>query len=107
MITQLRDAAAHVCELQKMYFLSEARGRGWGKRLLVQCLADARRLGYTYCYLESVDRMQAAAGLYQHLGFALLDAPLGATGHCSCDRYYGRSLVAEGGEVMRSAFDLH
>ena len=91
-ITQLRGAAPEVCELQKMYFLAPARGQGWGKRLLTQCLQDARRLGYTYCYLESVDRMTAAAGLYRHLGFERLAAPLGATGHGQCDVFYGKAL---------------
>ena len=92
-ITQLRGAAPEVCELQKMYFLAEARGRGLGRRLLEHCLEDARRLGYTYCYLESVARMHAAARLYRRLGFVPLDTPMGATGHGKCDVFYGRAVT--------------
>ena len=92
-ITQLRGAATTVCELQKMYFLDVARGRGLGERLLRQCLGDAARLGYTYCYLESVAAMRAAARLYRKVGFAALAAPMGDTGHGKCDRFYGAALA--------------
>ena len=35
-------------------------------------------------YLETMDNMYDAQALYRHVGFELLDAPLGDTGHFSC-----------------------
>lgn len=41
-----------VCELQKMYFLPEARGRGIGMKMINQCLDFARDQGFKKCYIE-------------------------------------------------------
>lgn len=76
------------CELRKMYFLPELRGHGLGRKLVAQCLDDARRLGYRSCYLETVDRMWQANLLYQKMGFQRLEKRCGDTGHCSCEGYY-------------------
>lgn len=80
------------CELQKMFFLPEARGFGLGRRLLTQLMGEARHRGYKKCYLETLERMWQANELYQKNGFSPLDGPLGKTGHCSCDRWYVRQL---------------
>src|SRR5262245_3775657 len=45
-IAPLTGADPDTCELRKMYFLRQARGRGAGSRLLSQCLEAARKLGY-------------------------------------------------------------
>ena len=87
-ISPLAGGEAQVCELKKMYFLPEARGRGWGKRLVHQCLVAARELDYTQCYLETVERMQRANARYHQLGFRPLDQALGCTGHGSCNAWY-------------------
>lgn len=80
------------CELRKMYFLPEARGAGMGERLLRHCLAAAAELGFKRCYLETLCSMKAAMGLYEKLGFQRRDAPLGATGHFGCNRWYELAL---------------
>jgi putative acetyltransferase len=76
------------CELRKMYYLPEVRGRGLGRQMIAACLAAARELGYQRCYLETLTGMDTAQHLYQSFGFEKLCAPLGNTGHFSCDRYY-------------------
>jgi putative acetyltransferase len=81
-----------VCELRKMYFLPEARGRGVGERLLRQCLSFAREAGYRTCYLETLAGMEQAQKLYRRLGFQPLCAPMGATGHFGCDRWFALAL---------------
>lgn len=91
-IAPLTGAAASTCELRKMYFLPEARGFGQGRRLLEHCLQAARESGYTRCYLETLTGMEAAMHLYSRAGFKALPAPLGATGHFACDRYYALDL---------------
>ena len=93
-IAPLDNGDATVCELRKMYFLPEARGRGAGSAMLERCLAAARELGYRRCYLETLERMDAARKLYARFGFRPLCAPLGATGHFGCDSYYALDLTA-------------
>jgi putative acetyltransferase len=80
------------CELVKMYFRPEVRGLGLGKRLLQLCLEEARKLGYSRIYLETIEQMEAARGLYEHLGFRRISGPMGNTGHFSCDVFYLRDL---------------
>jgi putative acetyltransferase len=89
---QLLGADADTCELRKMYFLSEARGTGLGKQLLELCMAEAKRVGYTRMYLETLENMHAARRLYAAFGFQPLPKPKGATGHFGCDAWYERAL---------------
>ena len=80
------------CELKKMYFLPEARGKGLGEKLLVECIKEAKRLGYEYCYLETFNTMKNAMKLYVKNGFKKIDGPMGNTGHFACDFFYLRKL---------------
>lgn len=91
-IAPLEGAEEDICELRKMYFLPEARGIGAGSAVMERCLDAARRFGFTHCYLETLTGMDAAQVLYRRHGFAPIDAPLGGTGHFSCDRYFLREL---------------
>jgi len=81
------------CELKKMYFLSELRGQGMGKKLLNHCMETAAQKGYQRMYLETVNRMTSANALYRLSGFQPLQGAEGATGHSSCDTFYALSLV--------------
>lgn len=81
------------CELQKMYFFPELRGHGLGRQLLERCMDAARRDGYAKMYLETVCRMEAAGKLYRKMGFTIIPAQLGATGHSGCDTFMMRSLL--------------
>ena len=88
----LAGAEPTVCELRKMYFYPEARGHGWGRRLLGMVLDAAKADGFRVCYLETVARMEAARRLYVAAGFTFLDGPMGHTGHHGCDRYMAKHL---------------
>ncbi|NQZ11025.1 MAG: GNAT family N-acetyltransferase [Algicola sp.] len=87
-IGPLEGGDSHVCELQKMYFLPQIRGTGFGTALLGTLLGFAREQGYRHCYLETLLSMSAANGLYNKTGFKVLDKPMGNTGHGSCDTWY-------------------
>jgi len=76
-----------VCELRKMYFVSEARGQGIAEPLLRHCLATAKAFGFRQCYLETLTGMKAAQRLYERVGFTRATVT-GATGHGGCDRFY-------------------
>lgn len=89
----LVGADADVCELRKMYFLPEVRGIGAGRALLDRLIAEARESGFRLCYLETLTGMTAAQRLYERVGFARIGAPMGATGHFGCDRWYALSLT--------------
>jgi len=56
-------------ELKRMYVVPEARGRGLGRRLLVDLEAEARRLGYRGVVLETGTRNHEALGLYASFGY--------------------------------------
>ncbi len=91
-IAPLDGGATGVCELQKMYFQPEARGRGIGAALMQRCLDAARQYGYSQCYIETLDTMQAAQKLYTKSGFRYLEAAMGATGHSSCQVWMLKDL---------------
>lgn len=94
-IAPLSGGDPDTCELRKMYFLREARGLGAGAAMMERCLVAARSFGFARCYLETLTGMDAAMRLYERSGFRRLDAPLGATGHGGCNRFYLRDLIAE------------
>ncbi|MGH8211723.1 MAG: GNAT family N-acetyltransferase, partial [Rhodanobacteraceae bacterium] len=87
-IAPLSGGNEDVCELRKMYFLPELRGRGAGRALMQRCLDAARRLGFGRCYLETLTGMDSAQALYSKFGFARLEGPLGTTGHHGCNRFF-------------------
>ncbi len=86
-IAPLDGGPPEVCELRKMYLVSEARGLGAGRALLERCLESARSHGFARCYLETIIPMRAAHGLYESAGFQPLEGPMGNTGHFMCDRW--------------------
>jgi len=91
-ISQLEKSNENICELQKMYFLPEARGKGLGARMISKCIETAKKLGYEKCYLETLPYMKSAVKLYQKSGFTVLDAPLGNTGHYNCSEWMIKEL---------------
>lgn len=79
------------CELRKMYLHPDLRGQGKGQELLQRCLTAAKELGFTSCYLETMEQMIAAGKLYEKFGFEESPSPMGATGH-QCHRWMIKSL---------------
>jgi putative acetyltransferase len=57
------------CELRKMYLRREFRGRGLGRHLLEDALANARKLGFKKVVLETASVLKEAIALYQSYGF--------------------------------------
>ena len=81
-----------VCELQKMYFLAQARGRGLGQQMINHCLTYAKAQNFKLCYLETLPYMKAAQKLYLKTGFTYIDGPMGSTGHTSCNVWLTKAL---------------
>ena len=91
-IYQLENTTDNICELQKMYFLPEARGKGLGARMINKCIETGKGFGYEKCYLETLPYMKSAVKLYEKTGFKALDKPLGNTGHYSCSEWMIKEL---------------
>ena len=91
-IKPLKDCDGNVCELNKMYFSKEVRGKGYGKLLFQKCLDAAKDLGYNQCYLESGTQLKAAIHIYESFGFQYLEGALGNTGHYSCSVWMIKDL---------------
>ena len=83
-IAPLADFDGNICELQKMYFLPEARKQGMGSQLMEFCIAKAREFKFDKIYLETMENMDRAQKLYTEYGFGFIEAPLGNTRHFSC-----------------------
>lgn len=91
-IAKLDNSDSTICELQKMYFLQEARGKGIGLQIIEKCLQKAKEFGYEKCYLETLPEMLIAQKLYKKVGFDYICSPLGGTGHTSCPVWMIKSL---------------
>ena len=83
-IAKLDNCEENICELQKMYFLEEARGLGLGVEMINICIQKAKSFIFESCYLETMTYMKAAQKLYLKNDFKYIDGPIGNTGHYSC-----------------------
>jgi putative acetyltransferase len=91
-VAPLTGADAGICELRKMYFHPEARGHGFGQKIMELLQEEARGRGFSYMYLETISAMTQANGLYRKMGFIPLPGPMGNTGHTGCGLFYGKEL---------------
>lgn len=91
-VAPLKGEEASTCEIQKMYFLKEARGKGLGEKMLRLLLDEAIKVGFSRCYLETTDKMREAHKLYEKVGFKRRCSPLGSTGHFACEIWYELNL---------------
>ena len=80
------------CELVKMYLLPEARGTGLGSKMISLCLEQAKQHGFSNVYLETMTELKAALKVYERMGFAYLDGPMGNSGHFGCPLWMMKSL---------------
>lgn len=86
--------AEDVCELQKMYFLPEARGTGASHALMDTALEYAKKY-YAQCYLETLKNMVAAQRFYEKYGFARTCDAVAQTAHFACDIHYIKDLYMD------------
>lgn len=80
-----------ICELQKLYIVPEAQGKGLARKLMDTALAFAEKY-YEYCYLETTTVLQAANALYKQYQFELLDRPLDGSDHGAMDLWYMKRI---------------
>jgi putative acetyltransferase len=75
----------NVAELAKFYLSEKIRGKGIGKKLMLQCFQSAKEMGYKKLYIESMPQFSKAVSMYEKYGFTKIDKPLGNSGHTSCN----------------------
>jgi putative acetyltransferase len=80
-----------VCELQKLYLSTKAKGNGLGKKLMETALSFASE-HYAKCYLETTHDLKTACRLYEKFGFTLLDEPLSGSDHSAMNAWYLKDL---------------
>lgn len=61
------------CELKRMWFLREYRGRGFGKEMARMLMDSARQKGYQRIRLDTAPNLEQAVGLYSRLGFHFIE----------------------------------
>lgn len=89
----LKGGSPTTCLIQRMYLGSRYRKMGLGRKLLEIVEEAARKSGYTYSYLETTTQMEGARRLYEISGYKKLDGPIGSTGYCLCNNWYGKELL--------------
>jgi GNAT superfamily N-acetyltransferase len=57
-----------ICELKRMFFLPECRGRQLGKQQVLVALDWATKAGYDLCILDTKRRLEAANHVYEKYG---------------------------------------
>jgi len=75
--------AEDLCEIQRVYFLPEARGHGQGRKMVERLMEEAMAFDYRAFYIETVPEMTTAIALYTKLGFRASPRQ-GTGGHHDC-----------------------
>lgn len=80
-------------ELQKLYLIDAAKGKGIGRALLITVQSYAAQLGYQELYLETHSNLAAALRLYERMKFQQIPKPDGII-HSTMNLFYKKRLTA-------------
>jgi GNAT superfamily N-acetyltransferase len=70
----LRKIEEEICEMKRLYVRPLYRGKGVGRKLVLELVKDGRRLGYSKMRLDTLPSMKRAQELYRAMGFKPIDA---------------------------------
>ncbi|MFV5688798.1 GNAT family N-acetyltransferase [Flavobacterium sp. ZT3R25] len=60
-------------ELKRMFVSPEARGMGLAQKIIKELELWAHELGFSVCVLETLYKQKEAIGLYQKVGYTIVD----------------------------------
>ena len=60
-------------EIKRMFVSPEARGMGFAQKILQQLELWASELDYSFSVLETLHKQKEAIGLYQKVGYSIID----------------------------------
>lgn len=66
----LKKLNEETCEMLRMFVRPKFRQRGVGRAMAERTIEEARKIGYKKMWLDMVESMKNALGLYQSMGFA-------------------------------------
>ena len=70
-----RQLTEDICEMKRLYVRPEFRGRGLGRKLATQLIAEAMAAGYSSMRLDTIPaKLPEATSLYGRLGFVEIPA---------------------------------
>ena len=79
------------CELQKLYLIDSAKGRGLGYDLINHIENRAREMGYWQMYLETHNNLQTAIHVYEKAGYHEITRPESVV-HSTMNRFFLKRL---------------
>ena len=66
----LHKLSGQICEMKRLYLRQQFRGKGLGRALAGQIIAEARQVGYRRMRLDTVEPVMGdAVGMYRRIGF--------------------------------------
>lgn len=65
----LRKENDKISEMKRLYVMPEYRGKGFGRKLAIEVIRQAKEIGYERMKLDTVPSMKEAIKLYQEIGF--------------------------------------
>ena len=85
------DGFENCCEMQKLYLIESAKGRGIGYDLIYHMEEEAKTAGYGRVYLETHTRLEAAIHLYEKCGYREIERPESVI-HSTMNRFFLKEL---------------
>ena len=73
-VVALKQLSQDLCEMKRLYISSDLRKLGYGKKMSLRLMEEAKLKGYDEMNLDTLDSLKPAIALYESLGFEKTEA---------------------------------